>query len=267
MNMPNPDIETYYDAHVKAKLVDFVEGNRRVSLAWKTVREWAVPNPRRILEIGCGIGNISWRMARHWPHAEVIGLDMSPRSIEIAKRLFDSRNLRFVKGTATSDIIKGSCDMIVLMDVYEHIAISHRARLNMLMGAILSEEARIILSFPTPAHIDWLKRNRPEEIQPIDEDIGIDTILSLADDTNCQVLLYKQVDVWREGDYAHAALARRRAFGTRTKVTSEALSKPRSRFLAAKEKLLFFNRETVYPSRSERLSMVCKRLGSDFYPK
>ena len=80
--------KTYYDGQIARKLRDFVEGNERVELAWQTIEQWAPPDPRRILEIGCGIGDISWRMTRRWPECEVVGLEISRKSLEIAEKLF-----------------------------------------------------------------------------------------------------------------------------------------------------------------------------------
>lgn len=43
------------------------------------------PGPR-LVDLGCGPGNISFRLARRWPAAEVLGLDGAPRMLAVAQQ-------------------------------------------------------------------------------------------------------------------------------------------------------------------------------------
>ena len=94
----NPNLQTvqkYYDDRTKGKFLDFTNSNPRIEAAVEMLAEWAPTNPGRILEIGCGIGATTWRMARAWPNAEVIGVDVSPKSIEVANLCFNLPNLSY----------------------------------------------------------------------------------------------------------------------------------------------------------------------------
>src|ERR1017187_1016831 len=72
----NAEVAAFYDTQAQRKLRDFVYANRRVECAWKTVCEWCVaPAPSRILEIGCGVGSVSWRLSRKFRTAEIVGVD------------------------------------------------------------------------------------------------------------------------------------------------------------------------------------------------
>jgi ubiquinone/menaquinone biosynthesis C-methylase UbiE len=44
------------------------------------------PAPRRILDLGTGTGRAAAALARRWPDAEVLGIDLSPVMIEEARR-------------------------------------------------------------------------------------------------------------------------------------------------------------------------------------
>jgi SAM-dependent methyltransferase len=243
----------YYDIHVRQKLRDFVEGNERIERAWQSIAREAPLNPSRVLEVGCGIGAICWRMSRKWPAARIVGLDLSPRSVEVARKLFQSEGLSFVEGRLAGAPVAEQSDLIVLMDVYEHIPVDERKPLHAALKGTLSPGGRIFLSFPTPRHLAWLRKHRPEAVQPVDEDITIDTVTALARDTGTEVLFYQEVGVWHEGDYAHAVLGAAGQWGADggAKVRGSA-----GRFADASE--------PPVPSRSERLAMVSRRLGSEY---
>lgn len=253
------DIQQYYDLHVGNKLRGFVEGNARVERAWSTITAWAPQRPGRILEVGCGIGDLSWRMAHVWPSVEVTGLDISAASLAVAEKLFASERIAFRQGPLKKGALDGKMDLVVLIDVYEHIARADRPLLHAAIRELMDDGSRIILSFPTPRHLEWLRRNKPSEIQPVDEDISIATISALASETATDVLFYQEVDIWHHGDYAHAVLGRQRDFKP---VDPHVESRPRAGVL---KRLWPSKPASVLPSREERLAKVRERLGADAY--
>jgi malonyl-CoA O-methyltransferase len=53
--------------------------------------------PQKILDLGCGTGELTARLAGLFPKAEVVGLDIAPGMIDAAKKL-ERANLRFLVG-------------------------------------------------------------------------------------------------------------------------------------------------------------------------
>ena len=197
---------SFYDAHVVEKIEDFVHGNRRVDCAWETICQCAI-KPHRILEIGCGIGHVAWRMKAHWPESVVVGADISPASVDIATKLFASAGLSFCTWPPEAEAgWTEEFDLIVLMDVYEHIPPAERQPLHNWLRQLRKPTGRIVLSCPTPRYLARLRRDSPQAIQPVDEDIDLEVVHRLARETGTDVLLYKEVSVWHQGDYAHIAL-------------------------------------------------------------
>jgi SAM-dependent methyltransferase len=229
-------VEDYYDKRVEEKLRDFTHFNPRIEAAIETLAGWAPVKPRRVLEIGCGIGAASWRMARAWPQAEVIGADISPVSIDVARACFRLPNLSYHAGLIEEGALKGKFDLIVMMDVYEHIAPAARSGLHAAIRNLLADDARFVLAFPTPTLQNYAATNSPQDLQPIDECIGYDEIAVLARETATEIVYYRTTGVWHYGDYAHLVLARYRAM-TEVKL-----------------------REYVHPSRLVRLKQMVKRL-------
>lgn len=208
MTEPSKDtVRSYYNERVAGKLRDFTHVNPRIEAAIALLAEWASPQPRRILEIGCSVGATSWRMARAWPDAEVTGVDISPTSIEVAQSCFQLPNLSYKSGFITPDFLSGEYDLVLMMDVYEHIPASDRAMVHAAIKAHLAAECRIVITVPTPA-LQHAAIDIPGGLQPVDEDIGLDEIKAFADDTQTQLLHMRQVGIWEYSDYAHLVFGR-----------------------------------------------------------
>lgn len=203
-------VKAFYDDHSGDRLRDFTKCNPRVEAAVAAIAEWAPPRPARVLEIGCGAGSTAWRMARAWPQAQVIGLDISEGSISLARRCFRRENLEFRAGEATPETTAGGpYDLVVMVDTFEHIAAEDRPALYAVLRARLAAEARIVVTVPTPEMLRHVAANVEGGLQPVDEDIDLPVILGFAEGVGAELVSYRKVGIWFYGDYAHFVLARR----------------------------------------------------------
>jgi SAM-dependent methyltransferase len=260
--LPAVDVLAYYDEHVDGKIRDFVDGNRRVEAAWRTIERWAPAAPARILEIGCGFGANAWRISRRWPSAHVVGVDISARSIEYARRVFTAPNLTFL--TAPIDAIDagGSWDVITLVDVYEHIAVADRADFNRHLERLVRPNGRIILTFPTAAYQRWSRRVMPEKMQPVDEDVSVPDIAALASDCGLELLMFQVMSIWKGGDYAHAVLGTTHVEET---VPAPPVKRPSFVDRLADRWPDRFGAHGEWPLRALRLAMIERALGPGSY--
>lgn len=91
----------------------------------ENIRDW-VPAPRRILEVGCGEGAVSERLAWAYPDAEIVGIDIAAN----VGRLYAGPpgRVRFVQRTIDDFAADapGSFDLIVLSDVLHHVPLDLR---------------------------------------------------------------------------------------------------------------------------------------------
>ena len=203
-------VRAYYDERVEGKLRDFTHPNPRIEAAIQTLAEWAPPEPKRILEIGCGVGATSWRMARAWPQAEVIGADVSPESIDVATTCFRLPNLSYRAGLIEEGVLEGKFDLILMMDVYEHIALEDRASIHAAVKSLLSSESRMVITVPTPVLQEHDRRHNASALQPVDEFVTVGDVVRIANDTDSKLLYYREIGVWQYGDYLHTVLGRYR---------------------------------------------------------
>jgi 2-polyprenyl-3-methyl-5-hydroxy-6-metoxy-1,4-benzoquinol methylase len=95
-------------------------------------RVW-VPEPRRILEVGCGEGAVTERLALVYPAAEITATDIAAT----VGRLFrgPAAHVRFVQGSVdrVAQNAAHSFDLVVLSDVLHHVP---PARRHALLSAI-----------------------------------------------------------------------------------------------------------------------------------
>lgn len=77
--------------------------------------------PRRILDVGTGTGIAARGLARQFPEAEVIGVDLSPAMVEVARRLLPAElepRLRFAVADASKLAFEaGEFDLVVLLNM------------------------------------------------------------------------------------------------------------------------------------------------------
>jgi len=96
------------------------------------VRSWH-PNPRRVLEVGCGEGYSTARLARAFPNAEIVAIDILPQ----VGRLYDGPAGRVEFRLQTAESLAaaepGAFDLVIMCDVIHHIPLDVRASV---LGAV-----------------------------------------------------------------------------------------------------------------------------------
>ena len=56
--------------------------------------------PTRILDLACGTGDFAFALARRFPEAEIVGVDLTPAMLEIARAKNQSSRIWFMEGDA-----------------------------------------------------------------------------------------------------------------------------------------------------------------------
>jgi 2-polyprenyl-6-hydroxyphenyl methylase/3-demethylubiquinone-9 3-methyltransferase len=123
-----------------------------------SLRAW-VPNPRRILEVGCGEGAVSERLVALYPNAEIVAIDVTPN----VGRLYAGppARVRFAETTVEAFAAQeqGKFDLIVLADVIHHVPPgSSRQSILETIRFLLADDGYLAFKewerTPTPIH--WL---------------------------------------------------------------------------------------------------------------
>ena len=72
-----------------------------------------------VLDIGCGNGALAYDLAKK--ANKVVGIDLSPQNIELARQKYQSSNVEYRVGDATKDLPNEKFNVVVLSNVLEHI--------------------------------------------------------------------------------------------------------------------------------------------------
>jgi spermidine synthase len=129
--------------HIFVNLDDFA----RLVLAW-------VPQPRRILEVGCGEGAMTERIARIYPTANITAIDIIPN----VGRLFrgDRFNVTFcqegVEVVAKRQPV--TFDLVILADVIHHVPADARRSLISAIDQAMTPNGSFIFK-------DWVVSKTP----------------------------------------------------------------------------------------------------------
>ncbi len=79
------------------------------------------PDATAILDIGCGPGHMAAALAEAHPGADVVGLDLDPVQVRLARRHHARPNLRYEEGASHAlPMADGSLDWVLTSESYHH---------------------------------------------------------------------------------------------------------------------------------------------------
>lgn len=116
----------------------------------RALDRWPAFAPREILDAGCGRGDYTFYLARRYPGARVLGVDMDQARIDrnrlMAKRL-GIGNAEFELADLVGHDFGRRFDLVISVDVLEHIVAQEEALRNLLRH--LSDDGRVFFHVPT----------------------------------------------------------------------------------------------------------------------
>jgi 2-polyprenyl-3-methyl-5-hydroxy-6-metoxy-1,4-benzoquinol methylase len=122
--------------------------------AFATLMHGWVPHAQNILEVGCGEGAMTERIAAIYPAAALTAIDITPK----VGRLFrgPAANVTFCKETVEAVAARkpASYDLIILADVMHHVPPGARGSLMNAIGQALTPNGSLIFK-------DWIISSTP----------------------------------------------------------------------------------------------------------
>jgi 2-polyprenyl-6-hydroxyphenyl methylase/3-demethylubiquinone-9 3-methyltransferase len=115
------------------------------------IAQWA-SEPRRILEVGCGEGALTERLAGLFPSAEILAIDITPRAGRLYRGRSDGARFETIEVQKLADRGEAPFDLIILADVMHHIPGPLRPEILKSIGALMAPDGQFLMK-------DW-GRNR-----------------------------------------------------------------------------------------------------------
>ncbi len=167
----------------------------------------------RVLEIGCGIGTLTGLLASYLGKGEIVAVDISPESVEIArKRLSQESNVRFMVSDMTDFNHTEVFDFIILPDVLEHIPVDQHRRLFRTLADHMHDNSVILIHIPHPRALDYIRATDPGQMQIIDQSVEADTLIGDAYASGLTLINYNSYSLFdKEHDYAVISLRKKNA--------------------------------------------------------
>lgn len=128
-----------------------------------------LPGNGVVVDLGCGSGALLSRIGRAFPDAILVGIDMEPRALALARHRLPSAE--FMQGDLDADagaVLARGADAVVCSEVLEHLATPERALC--LAREILRPGGRVVVTVPAGAMNDFdrvighRKHYRPDEL-------------------------------------------------------------------------------------------------------
>lgn len=174
MSKSRQEISGFYDKYATQQTETGVNIRHRTIM--KRLKGLGMGNQSSVLEIGCGIGTLTGLLAAK--AGKVLAVDISPESIARAKqRLSKYSNLNLLVSDMSDFSSKEKFDFVVLPDVLEHIPAEQHSALFKTIAGVLKEDGRVCIHIPDPYYLEWVRANRPELLQIIDQSLYADILI------------------------------------------------------------------------------------------
>lgn len=228
--MNNQNITDYYDEFIASQLKSGI--NDRIYHLYKRLLGWGLQPHSNVLELGSGIGTLTFLLSKYLTTGKVEAVDLSPKSVEFAKHRIKNSSVTFAVGDIVTyqPAIK-NFDYITLFDIIEHIPIEKHNDLFHNLAGIVNENTKILVNIPNPASIEYDRINHPEALQIIDQPLPLTLILENVEKNGMNLTFFETHSIWMENDYQFFVIEKKKLFN------EVKLSSNRTLFQRIKKKL------------------------------
>jgi len=121
--------------------------------AYNSILKYVDKEDKTILDAGCGDGIVSVLIARKFPQAKIVALDISVPNLKRAEKLAVENkvnNIKFIKGDAESlPFDENSFDLVISSHVLEHLPDFHKG----LREIYRVTKNKVIIILPSPMNL------------------------------------------------------------------------------------------------------------------
>jgi len=169
-------VSDFYDEYTEQQFQKGIHIRHRTIL--QNLKKAGLKASSKVLEIGCGIGTVTHLIAKATPNGKVLAVDISPKSVDMARRFNQQFNhVEFAVTDMTDFSRPEKFDFVVLPDVIEHIPLEQHPHLFQVIAQHLHENSTVAINIPHPLYLAWVREHQPDLLQVIDQPIHTDELL------------------------------------------------------------------------------------------
>lgn len=174
--MKQVNITEFYDEFVDHQSQIGVSTRHRI--IHQNLKAIGLTGDSNVLEVGCGIGTVSSLIIKSIPKGQFLGVDISPESIATAKKINPQSNAQFIVNDMSDFASDMKFDFIVFPDVLEHIPIEQHYKLFENIAKVSKSNTKVLINIPEPNSINWVRKNKPQDLQIIDQALSMQDLLN-----------------------------------------------------------------------------------------
>ena len=202
-------VREYYDDFLRSRMINYrLYGNLRLNRAAERILPFFRTHSK-VLDIGCGIGIVTSKVAARASRGHVWGIDLGRENIWYASQTIRNANLTLLEADVVTDFeairkqLPAKMDVVTMVDVIEHIPAVARPDLLVKIRALCSDDAVMVLTYPSPQYQEFLREHNPNELQIIDNIVLLEELLNEACIAGFSLKHYSLETVWMRNQYVH----------------------------------------------------------------
>jgi glycosyltransferase involved in cell wall biosynthesis/2-polyprenyl-3-methyl-5-hydroxy-6-metoxy-1,4-benzoquinol methylase len=207
-NSENP-VVNYYNNFLSYLKNDRMRTNPRHEYLKRNLSSIIKPD-YKVLDLGCGIG-ITTEHIKSLGVSKVIGVDLSPELIRYARETV--KGIEFIVHDITSLDLSEEFDVISLCDVVEHVPMDLYGDLFKTIRKHLKAQGLVYMSIPDFEFQNFIRKNRPDLMQIIDNSISYSMIDQLCERNGLKIKFFNIYGIDLDNQYNEYLLCNREYFG------------------------------------------------------
>lgn len=207
--------------------------NERLWSLYKRLQKLGLNQHSNVLELGCGIGVMTYLIAKTVTKGTIESVDISNESIDFAKKQHTGDNINHF----AADVVEykpklSNIDFVTLLDVIEHIPVERHPELFKNIASYMSNNTQLVINIPNPDYIEYDRQHNPDVLQIIDQPIYHDQLHRTLTNAGLDMHYYEKYSIWVKDEYIFYVIKKKQPF------TEEKLAEKRSFSEKVKSKLL-----------------------------
>lgn len=195
------EVRAYYDQFSTYQSWSGINDRHASIRRW--LRKFGMKSGDSVLEVGCGVGQITLLMAEMVGTGHITAADISPENIRLASdRLKSHPNIEWMVTDMMDISFQRMFDWVVFPDVLEHIPVqSHPAVFRTVVSA-LKPGGKVFIHIPHPKYQDYIRVHEPEKLQIIDQSLSAADLVTSAESAGLSLEHFESYALYREpSDY------------------------------------------------------------------